>query len=360
MKLYYITRVSIPSLAAQSVQIASMCEAFCKESIEFKLISPLTYENKDLKKIFKWDKVNIKFKKFKYLEFTIKSFFKVLKEKPTHIFTRDIVIAFILSFVNIKVIYEVHKEPRTKIADFFIKYLKNKSNFKLVSISKTLKEFYIKSYQYKDNQILDYHDGVCVEKYDKYRQISKKVIREELDLPKYKTIVMHTGSLYDGRGAELFEIIIKNFPEIYFVQVGGSKEYIDKWRNYYKNYSNIKIIEHQDNGILVKYQMSADLLFYPLTKKVSTWWCCSPMKIFEYMATGIPILASNIGSVEEVLTEKNAIIFNPENKQSIIDGVKWFLENREKAKQLAQNALQEVREKYTWEKRVKNILEFIK
>ena len=36
MKLYYITRVNIPSTAAQSVQISSMCEAFSNKKIEFK------------------------------------------------------------------------------------------------------------------------------------------------------------------------------------------------------------------------------------------------------------------------------------------------------------------------------------
>jgi glycosyltransferase involved in cell wall biosynthesis len=105
--------------------------------------------------------------------------------------------------------------------------------------------------------------------------------------------------------------------------------------------------------------MIADLLFYPMTKKTQTYWCCSPMKIFEYMATGIPILSSNVGSVSEVLNHTNSIPFDPEDEQSIIDGVNFFLKKNEEAKQRAKKALQDVRKQYTWYKRAKEILETI-
>jgi glycosyltransferase involved in cell wall biosynthesis len=358
MKLFYITRVEITSTAAQSVQIYSMCKSFGKKLKNFKLISPLNYRNEKLKSSFNWDKIHIK-TKFKYLELLIKSVPKVIKEKPTHIFTRDIVLAFIFSFFNIKVIYEVHKEPKTNTAYFLLKLLRFKKNFLLVSISKALEDYYFK-FGYKKEKLFYYHDGVFIEKYDKIRNVSKETLRKELNLPADRIIVMHTGSLYEGRGAELFEVIIKNFPDVYFVQVGGSKEYVNKWQNYYKDYDNIQIIGHQDNDTLIKYQMSADLLFLPMTRNNPIWWCTSPMKLFEYMATGIPILGSNIGSVGEVLTEKNAIIFNPENKQTIINGVNFFLKNREEALKKTQIALKDIREKYIWDKRVKKILEFIR
>ena len=358
MKLYYITRVNIPSFAAQSVQIMSMCKAFSKKVKNFKLISPKNRNNEFMDVDFKWDRIDIT-SKYKYLEFVIKSFVKVIKEKPTHIFTRDIVVAFFSSFLNIKVIYEVHKDPKTKTAYFLLKILRYKSNFLLIGISKALEDYYLK-FGYKKEKFFYYHDGVFLEKYDKLRNISKKNLRKQLNLPIDKIIIMHTGSLYEGRGAEYFEVIIKNFPEIYFVQVGGSEEYVNKWRNYYKDYDNIKIIGHQDNETLIKYQMSADLLFLPMTKNNPIWWCTSPMKLFEYMATGVPILASNIGSVGEVLTKKNAIIFNPEDEGSIIDGVKFYLENSEKANELGKNSLNEVRKRYTWNKRIERILEFIR
>ncbi len=359
MKLYYITRVNIPSTAAQSVQISSMCEAFSNKKIEFKLISTLNNENINLNKIFMWDRIRLN-TRFKYLEFVIKSFFKVLKEKPTHIFTRDIIVAFLLSFLNIKIVYEAHKEPKTKISELIMNFLKNKNNFKLITISYALKKYYIETYYFNEKKVFNYHDGVFIHKYDKYRDIKKETLRQELELPLDKIIVMHTGSLYKGNDALLFEKVIKNFKNILFVQVGGSIQDIKKYKEYYKLFDNIIFIEHQTNENLIKYQFCADLLFYSLTKSNQLWWCTSPLKIFEYMATGIPIICSNIGSVSEVLNENNSIPFNPEDEQSIIDAVKLFLQNKEEVNLRAKKALQDINEKYTWDKRVDNILKIIK
>jgi glycosyltransferase involved in cell wall biosynthesis len=348
-------------MAAQSVQISSMCQAFYNAlgHNNFKLISTKNKENENKKSDYYWDKISLK-TNFRYFEFSLKSIKNVLKEKPTHIFTRDIAIAFIFSFFDIKVIYEAHKEPRTKTAHILIERLKNKKNFLLVTISKTLKDYYINNYRFNDNKVFDYHDGVFLDKYDKLRNISKDTLRKELNIPIDKIIIMHTGSLYPGRGAEHFETIIRNFSQVFFVQVGGSDEDIKKYKEYYKEYKNILFIAHQNNDILTKYQMSADLLFYPMTKATSTYWCCSPMKMFEFMATGISILSSNIGSVKEVLNETNSIPFDPDDKTSIIIGVKFFLENKEDCEKKANKALQDINKKYTWEKRANEILEFIK
>jgi len=359
MKLFYITRVDIPSNSAQSIQIYAMCKVFAQENIDFKLISPKNYKNENLQSEFRWDKVDIVFKRFKYLEFSVRSFLKVLKEKPTNIFTRDVFIAFILSFFNIKVVYEAHKEPRSKIAHILLNYLKNKNNFQLVVISNALKNFYIKDYNFQKEKILVCHDGVFLESYEKYRNISKDKLRGELNLPKDKFIVMHTGSLYKGKDAELFKVIIDNFPNILFVQVGGKEKEIQKYKDFYKKNNNIIFLPHQSHENIIKYQMSADVLFYALTKSNNLWQYTSPLKLFEYMATEIPILGSNIGSVGEVLNSENAIVFNPEDSNSIIKGMTWILNNRKEAKIRALNALKEVRYKYTWQKRVRKILSFL-
>jgi glycosyltransferase involved in cell wall biosynthesis len=170
---------------------------------------------------------------------------------------------------------------------------------------------------------------------------------------------MHTGSLYKGRGAELFEVVIKNFPDLFLVQVGGTEQNINEWKHKYEGYNNISFIEHQDNSTLVKYQMSADLLFLPMTKNSPIWWCTSPMKLFEYMATGVPILGSNVGSVGEIITKKNAIIFDPDNTQTILDGIDFFINNKVKAKAIANEALKNIREDYTWKGRVEKVYRFM-
>ena len=358
MKLYYITRVVMPSGVAQSVQIVAMCEAFAEKIENFKLISPLSESNQVISKDFSWEKIKLT-TSFRYLEIVVKSMLIILKEKPTHIFTRDIVVAFVLSFLNLKVFYEAHKEPKTKVADIMLRVLRAKKNFLLITISRALKKFFISYYKYNSLKVFYYHDGVFIEKYDNLRGLSKHTLREEIGLPSDKIIIVHTGTLYKGNDAKLFEHVVKNFHNILFVQVGGMQKDIARFKVYYSDYRNIIFVEHQDSDNLIKYQMTADLLFYALTKENSLWWCTSPLKIFEYMATGIPILGSNIGSVGEVLTEKNCIVYNPNDEMSIIKGVKKFLEDKKSANKLARQALKDINNSYTWKLRVNKIIEFM-
>ncbi len=359
MKLHYITRVNIPSQSAQSIQITAMCKAFFRQKVDFKFISPENTSNTYLEEEFDWERTKLN-TKFKYLEFAFKSFIKAFKEKPSHVYTRDIVIAYLVSFLNIKVIYESHKEPMSKIASLLMTLLAGKNNFFLVTISKALKDFYIENYSFKGDKVLSCHDGVFLDKYDKLIGVPKKQLRQELNLPIDKIIVMHTGSMYKGNDAMLFESVVDNFEDILFVQVGGSEGDLKKYKEFYKLFNNIIFIPHQNNDILVKYQMSADLLFYALTKENALWWCTSPLKIFEYMATGVTIIASNIGSISEILNDKNSISFSPDESKSIVIGINYFLNNRSLAIKKAQQALNDVKFNFTWEKRAIKILNFIK
>ena len=74
MILHYITRVNIPSLSAQSIQINAMCNEFGNKLSNFKLVSPLNFENIGLDKEFEWKRIKLN-TRLRYLEFTLKALF---------------------------------------------------------------------------------------------------------------------------------------------------------------------------------------------------------------------------------------------------------------------------------------------
>jgi glycosyltransferase involved in cell wall biosynthesis len=354
MKISYIVNVDLNDKQARAVQVYSNALMFHKYlKDDFSCVCIGKDDN-----IFKsiWvNNIKIESSKIRKLLFHIQSIKYILETDV--VYSRNLSILWLAKFFGKKIVWEMHDGLSGTNLKFFNKL---SGKLKIVAISNGLNKYLINKYSFNQDNILIAHDGVFLENYDELRNINKIELRKGLNLSHNKTIVMHTGSLYKGRGAELFEAIIKNFPELYFVQVGGNDENIKEWKKYYKEYQNILFVGHQDNSSLIKYQMCADLLFYPITKNTATWWCCSPMKIFEYMATGIPILGSNIGSVGEVLTDKNSIVFDPEDGQTIVDGVKYFLNNKDKSKELANNALNDIENKYKWDLRVENIVEFIK
>ena len=85
----------------------------------------------------------------------------------------------------------------------------------------------------------------------------------------------------------------------------------------------------------------------------------SPMKLFEYMASGVPIVASDVPSIAEILDTTNANIFKADDPQSLADAILRFVHNRSNAHRISSKAFGDVK-MYTWDKRVENLLEFIK
>ena len=355
-KISYITRVNISSNAAQAKQIKSMARAFSNLDVDFELISP---GDSNFHVNFRWTPLKLNFGRWlMYLSIFRRSIIKVVLQKRV-VITRDIAIATIVALVGGRVIYEAHKEPKRVLVFKLFSYLSKKDNVKIISISQALSNYYIKHFQFQESKLLTAHDGVALEDFDALRSLTKAEIRAELNIPLDRVVMTHTGSLYKGDDAKLFRYVVKNFPNILFIQVGGSDVDIEKYSQYYSEFRNIVFIPHQNDEVVVKYQLSADMLFYALTKENNLHWCTSPLKVFEYMAAGVPILASNIGSVSEILNKSNSVTYVPDKPDTIREGVNYLLKNKKVVKRRACKALDDVRNKYTWSLRAKNILEFI-
>ena len=82
------------------------------------------------------------------------------------------------------------------------------------------------------------------------------------------------------------------------------------------------------------------------------------MKLFEYMASGVPIVASDLPSIREILNEKNAIFVEPDNSKDLVFGITRAFEHPETLEGLAKQARLDA-EKYTWDKRATDIAKFI-
>ena len=116
----------------------------------------------------------------------------------------------------------------------------------------------------------------------------------------------------------------------------------------------------------VKFAMSImDILLMPYQKSVSvslksvntaSWM--SPIKMFEYMSVGVPIISSDLQVLREVLVDKhNSLLVKPDEIIEWLNALNLLIKDKNLAASIGSNAYKEFINKYTWEIRAKNMLD---
>lgn len=358
MKLTYVTRVNVPGRAAQSLQIEHMARAFHAElTDDFRLIASrpkglVAARNFPLEWLVATNRPSRPLNYFRFLVAGLRA------ARYGPVFTRDIAIAFAIVVTGGQVLYEMHRQPETGTARRLTRWLAGKRNIGFVSISQALADFYIAEYGLSDRQVHVAHDGAFVEDSSLPDPVERKAILRELGLPQDKIILLHSGSVYKG-GAELFGHLAAPFGErALLVHVGGKDEQLALWRRKYADCGNVELRSQVSSEIARKYQLAADYLLYINTRNNPIYWCTSPLKLFEYMATGLPIIGADIGSVGEVLNDSNAFCFDPDDLGSIRRAIEKAMQDPEEAQRRATRARQQIEEEYSWYRRARGILEF--
>jgi len=75
----------------------------------------------------------------------------------------------------------------------------------------------------------------------------------------------------------------------------------------------------------------------------------SPLKIVEYMAAGLPVIASSIGDIPTVLAHNvDGILVEPEDGKAIADSILNLMHNRELCSRLGRSGRRKVMSQFTW------------
>jgi glycosyltransferase involved in cell wall biosynthesis len=186
--------------------------------------------------------------------------------------------------------------------------------------------------------------------------------RCQLGLPSVPTVVC-TGHLYPGRGMDLYLQLAARMPQVNFVWVGGNPADVETWRGHAsaRDIRNVTFTGFIRNRELPLYQAAADVLVMPYQSSVSgssggdIAQVFSPLKMFEYMATGRPILCSDLPALREILTDDFACFAPVDDVDAWQAALERLLSDRASSNQLARAARLEVK-RYSWLERSRRAL----
>jgi glycosyltransferase involved in cell wall biosynthesis len=367
MKILYIDNARIPTEKAHGIQIMKMCEAFVSMGHEVDLIiswrfnhikdDPFEYysikEIFPIKRIFSIDLA--RFGKWGFIiqsfSFAIAAFFYTLFVKKDIVFGRDQLSLLFIS-LHSHVVWESHTGNYNKIAQLILKRCTS-----LIVITEGLRKFYIQK-GVESKMIFTAPDGVDMKLFDIV--ISKEESRRKLNLPMDKDVALYAGHLYDWKGAHIFAEASRFLAEnTLAVFVGGIEKDIKNFIKQFGDTPNILILGKKPYNSIPLYLKAADVLVMPNSDKgdISRLYT-SPMKLFEYMASGRPIVASDLPSIREILNENNSVLVAPDSPQLLAKGIQCILTDNTLREKIQKNSYIESK-RYTWSQRAKNIIQFI-
>lgn len=374
MKIYYISNSSIPSQKAFGIHIVNMCKAFSK----YAAVTLILPKRKDLdnQKLFEYYGIAKTFSvrsipcldlyryswflgKIPYLlqnlTFAVSLFFLKF-EKDSLVYSRDIYTPLLARRHTAHVVLETHHLPQRD--RFLLSLLKYTDQ--IVVVTKYLRGFFINK-GFSASRILVAPDAVDLEQFA--IDLTKDQARNNLSLPKDKKLIVYTGNLYPWKGVYTLADAIKILGEGYEgIFVGGTDNYLKNFSSYVqqRQIHNVQILGYKKQDQIVQYLKAADVLVLPNSGKeeISKYYT-SPLKLFEYMAAERPIVSSDLPSLREVLDEKTAVLFRPDNERILADAIKNIMSDSSLEVDIVNNAALKVKE-FTWDKRAIKILDFIK
>ncbi len=224
---------------------------------------------------------------------------------------------------------------------------------KLIVISNSLKTIIEKQFHIR-REIAVISDGTL---------ISKKLQICFSRRPHDRNII-YIGQLYPWKGVDILIKALKEIPDAILTIVGGLAYEEDIYRLKklaeeigVKNRVQFKgFVPHR---YIKKYLMTADVGIIPLTDNVMSRYFTSPLKMFEYMSAGVPIAASDLPTIREVLIDhENAVLVKPGDSKDLAHGIKELLDDRELANKLSKKAYEDVKQ-YSWDMRAERIIKVL-
>ena len=376
MRVAYIANLDLPNRYAHALQVMKNAQAWSQVSSSFEFITKISLKNVgsiDFTSLAEFygltHRFPIKAYPLRYLDrsrwHSLQTLFfrlaarRCKRKKVDLVFTRCRMLPRFTLALGIPTIAETHGPPsnnRDKMSLY--SQMSHPDFLAMVTISEELASRY-RDFGLPSEKIIVLPDGVDMERFS--RPLSKEAARTMLNLPADKATVVYAGHLYDGRGIEDILTAADELSDIEFLLVGGHDADVERWKERTRTaaLSNVTLTGFINNCDLPPYLWAADVLLMPYSIKCPTAQWMSPLKLFEYMAAGRPVIASELPAVKTVITHgRNAWLSPPDDGKALARAISSLVHSQDLCSRLAHQAYQDVHQ-YSWENRVKKILNYI-
>ena len=360
MRIFYVALSELPSRYANSIHVMKMCAALADKH-DVTLYVP--DKNSNRLDLFEYYGVaqNFIIKKLYWARlrgrgyiFAFCFLLECLLKRPDLVYGRCLLACVFSCLVaRIPTRYEAHAPIGRYdfIHQTLFKLMYRSRKFeRLIVISDALRNIY--SADGCTEKVTVAHDGADESKY------SVRLKAKNRDRRK----VGYFGHLYAGRGLELIVSCAARLPEVDFFIYGGNDDDIKLWQMK-RMPCNVVFEGFIEPSRVDEVRSACDILVAPYQEKVSiqntgdSAKYMSPLKIFEYMSSGIPIICSDLPVIREVLNDRNSILVSPKDLDAWVGAIGDLADNDGLCRQLGERALADFNESYKWSSRARHVVQ---
>jgi len=384
MNLTYVASTRLPSEKAHSIQIMNMCSDLVGYGIKLRLIVPFRFQiNPRLKgkkpNLFRFYQLdhsfpiitlpNLDLLILEQYGIRIGMLFHILQEisfamvawlftlsTTDVIYTRSKPYAAIRSLLRQPVIFESHAQFNHSRLDTILA-----RSTTVTCITKPIQ----KSWAQQSATTLYLPDGVSSAF---FHPPSKKISKSSLGIKENATIISYIGSLSTLRQEKGVDLLLRALsqllpqnPRLHCLIVGGPQHLVTKYQKLAKQLQishHVTLTGEVNYSTIPAYQHLAHILVIPFPYTHHFAYNASPLKLFEYLAAGKPILATKLPSLQEILSSQNSYLVQPDSASSLARGLTTILSHPQTVKIKAARAKRLARQ-YTWHQRALSLIQHI-
>jgi len=366
MRMIYATRSVLPSKTANSVQSAHMVDAFNKVIPHIPTIyrtgdpgvqASDHFNAYDLSAPSQSLPIPLRLLDDVLHAYLMRLFF-CLRRLPEHdlVYTRSTRMAWVAIACGKQPILELH-DPLIPIRIRFLKKNFEQQRLKLLVVTTDrLKRDVVREVGIPRENILV--AGGAAE--STYADLPAAPLDQSLH---WKHHVAYAGSALKGKGLDVALGCASQMPDVAFHLIGPTEADCLRVQSLPPN---IILHGYQSGREVISLLKSMHVLLLPNQTSViirsgaDIGQHTSPLKMFEYMATGRPIVASDLPVLHPILRhQENALCVPPTEVSAFCTAIRRLLNDAALSERLAAQALTEFKESYTWDHRVAKIVGFL-
>ncbi|GAB5491101.1 MAG: hypothetical protein Phog2KO_13160 [Phototrophicaceae bacterium] len=381
--LRYISVARFPTEKAHGLQIAQNCEAFADVGYDVQLwaskrkntsqLMPVEaiYPHYGIKAnfvikrissidLYRFSNGNLKLEKIAFfihiISYCLVIIFNTIFNKADVYYSRDkyVILALSLIVPREKLVYEAHQFSSSGSGAQTQQLLANRVG-SIITITTRLGQDFIEKCSVTPEKILVAHDGIRKERF--MNLPDKTTTRQAIGWDEDAFIVGFVGRLQmlEGldKGVGTLLDALAQLDNVSIGLVGGPEKSVadlqNRWQSHGLSADNFLYAGQVPADDVPRYLSAFDICAMPHPFNTQFAYYTSPLKLFEYMASERPIVASDLPSWADVVThEQTALLVPASDVDALANAIKRLRDDKILSQKIADNAHQLVMNKYTW------------